>query len=314
MKDNMRLKAARGFGGLFAAVLCVNFALALASVQLDGPDLLVAQQLKDIEKKLKSRTLHWSPPLIEASVRSRISSPPCVLVNVLEKAGARANALADNLQNFAAEEDISYEVFDHLGDTTGRGTGTFDYVVDFQQTLAGLVVQESRNPRHGTRLSPATTQDVGLAEMALIFLPAMQDDYEMNCEATTEWERQSVWLVRFRQRRDKQGHTLSFRGGSAVYPARLKGRAWITTNSGEVVHMETGLMEEIPAANVRHWYLSVGYAPVQFRTRNVSIWLPQTVDAYGEFDDYRTIVYHTFTNFILSSVQIDQTIEKPREP
>jgi hypothetical protein len=57
----------------------------------------------------------------------------------------------------------------------------------------------------------------------------------MNCEATTEWERQSVWLVRFRQRKDKQGHTLSFRGGSAVHLARLKGRAWIATNSAALM-------------------------------------------------------------------------------
>jgi hypothetical protein len=292
----------------------VNFAWALASVPLGRPDLLAAQQSKDIEKKLKNRTLQWSPPMIDSQVRSCISSPSCVLVSVLEKAGTRANALADSLQNFTSQEDISYEIFDHLGDITDGGRGTFDYVVDFQQMLEGLVVQESRNPRDGSSLSAATTEDMGLPEMALMFLPNMQDDYEMARESTTEWERQSAWVVRFQQRKNKRGRTLSFRGRSGVYPASLKGRAWIATDSGEVMHMETGLMEEIPAANVWHWYLSVGYAPVQFRTRNVRIWLPQIVDAYCEFDDYRTIVCHTFTNFVLSPVQIEQTIEKPKEP
>lgn len=251
--------------------------------------------------------------MIDASVRSRKSAQPCQLDVVLEKAGARASELADNLQNFVAQEDIAYESFDRLGDNTERGTGTFDYVVDFHQTSGGLVVQESRNPRRGTRLTTSIAQDMGLPEMALMFLPNLQDDYEMKCEATTEWDRQTTWVVHFQQQRDREGRTLSFRSQAAVFPARLKGRAWIATDSGEVMHMETGLMEEIPGANVRHWYLSVGYAPVRFRTRDVTMWLPQSVDAYCEFNDHRTIVYHTFSNFVLSSVQIDQTIEPRKE-
>jgi hypothetical protein len=56
------------------------------------------------------------------------------------------------------------------------------------------------------------------------------------------------------------------------------------------------------------------YAPVQFRTLNVRIWLPQAVDAYCNFDDHRAIFYHTFTNFILFSVQTDQRSQEPRGP
>ena len=310
----MRVKTAQSFHRVFAAVLSASVAWVLVSIALGGLDLRAAQQPKDIEKKLKNRTLSWSPPKIDAKLHSSISSPPCVLVSVLEKASGRVNALAENLQNFASQEDISYETFDHWGFIADRGRETFDYVVDFQQRQGGLVVQESRNPRKGSSLSAITTQDIGLAEMALIFLPNMQNDYDMSCEATTEWERRTAWVVRFQQRKDKPGRTLAFRGGSAVYPAKLTGRAWIATDSGEVVHIEAGLMEEIPGTNVRNWYLSLSYAPVQFRTRDERIWLPQIVDAYCEFDDRRTIVYHTFTDFVLSSVQIDQKIEKPKEP
>jgi hypothetical protein len=60
------------------------------------------------------------------------------------------------------------------------------------------------------------------------------------------------------QRNDRPNHTLSFRDrNSAAHPARLKGRAWIAADSGEVLHMEASLMEEIPAAKVRYWYLSI---------------------------------------------------------
>jgi hypothetical protein len=42
--------------------------------------------------------------------------------------------------------------------------------------------------------------------------------------------------------------------------------------------------------------------------------LPQTVDAYCDFEDHRTIAYHTFTNFMLFSVRTDQAIEKSTNP
>jgi hypothetical protein len=33
-----------------------------------------------------------------------------------------------------------------------------------------------------------------------------------------------------------------------------------------------------------------------------------------DFEDHRSIVYHTFTNFMLFSIQTDQQIEKPQQP
>jgi hypothetical protein len=70
----------------------------------------------------------------------------------------------------------------------------------------------------------------------------------------------------------------------------------------EVLHLESGLTDEMPKARVRHWYLSIDYAPVQFHTQNVRMLLPQTVDAYCDFEDHRTIVYRAFSNFKLFSV------------
>ncbi len=296
------------------AAPCAMLVWFLATSILATPSSIAPQKSDKDEKALINRNLHWGPPMIETPVRSTSISAPCLLPNVLEKASARTLALADNLQQFAALEYISYQSTARLGDTIESGTGAFDYVVDFKQTSLGLVVDEARNPRRGSNLSPVITQDVGLSVISLIFLPEKQDDYDFKCEATAEWHHQAAWVVHFHQRNEKAGRTLSFRGPSGVYPARLKGRAWVAADSGEVLHLETGLLEEIPAANVRRWYLSVSYAPVQFRSRNVTMWLPQAVDAYCEFDDHRTIVYHTFTNFVLSSVQIQEQIEAPKNP
>ena len=171
-------------------------------------------------------------------------------------------------------------------------------------------------PERGSRAFPASGQDIGLPELALIFLSNFQGDYEMKCEGAAEWNGQRAWVVHFQQRKDRPSHTASFRVKGVDYPAKLKGRAWISqatsTDSGEVLHLETSLMEAIPAANVRQMYLAVDYAPVQFRTQNTRVWLPQGAEAYGDFGDHYTIAYHTFTNFLLFSVQTDQIIENPK--
>jgi VWFA-related protein len=277
-----------------------------------------ARKAKDAKKKEKSKPLFWYPPDVDAPLRSRIVSPPCVLSEVLEKAGARADQLVTNLQNFTAEEKIEYRVLGSSGVLLDGGKGTFDYTVDFEQRQEGHAVRESRTPERGSHDLPAISQDVGLPEMALIFLPNFQSDYEMNCEGATEWSGEAAWVLHFQQRKDRPNHTASFSVGGVAYPAALKGRAWIardsSQDSGEVLHLETSLMEAIPAANVRHMYLSIDYAPVQFRTENARVWLPQAVAAYHDFGDYRAMINYSFTNFLLFSVRTDQSIEKPKAP
>lgn len=273
---------------------------------------------RDAEKSPKNKSLFWYPPNIEAPLPSLSSSPPCPLSSVLEHAGTRADDLVGNLQNFTAREKVEYRIIGSMAHLLEEGQGAFDYTVVFQQREEGLAVQESRMPERGSRAFPASSQDIGLPELALIFLSNFQDDYEMKCEGAAEWNGQPTWVVHFSQRKDRQSHTASFTAKGLSYPAKLKGRAWIAQessgDSGEVVHLETSLMEAVPAANVRSMYLSIDYAPVQFRTQKAKVWLPQAVDAYGDFGDHRAIFSHTFTDFLLFSIRTEQTIEKPKNP
>jgi VWFA-related protein len=283
----------------------------------DVPRSPIIPETKVVERKPKSKVLLWDPPLVDGTLHSQNLPSPCLLSEVLEQAGTRADELVTNLQNFTAQEKIEYQLRSSVTHVLQSGTGAFDYTVVFGQRRGGLAVQESRTLERGTRAFPFSIQDVGLPEMALIFLPEFQGDYEMKCEGAAEWGGQSTWVLHFEQRKDRPSHTASFRVKGVDYPAKLKGRAWISqdpsADSGEVLHLETSLMEAIPAANVRQMYLSVDYAPVQFRTQNTRVWLPQAADAYGDFGDHYTIAYHTFTDFLLFSVQTDQVIEKPKE-
>jgi VWFA-related protein len=278
------------------------------------PAPLVVPPLGDSEKKLKNQSLRWNPPALDSAVSAQVSSTPCDLAKVLGQAAERESEQVAILQDFTAEEKIEYRTSDVQNFVQDSGSESFDYIVVFQQSPGGLLFQEMRNPRHGSSLSGVATQDISLPEMVLIFLPNMQDDYEMSCEGAVEWDGQLAWLVRFQQRGDKPKRTYSFRVNGTHYPVGLKGRAWIAADSGQIVRMETGLMEGVPALGVYHSYLSIDYAPVQFLTQPVRIWLPKSVDSFLDFGDHRTIIYHTFSNFLLFSVQTDQKIGKPKQP
>jgi hypothetical protein len=260
----------------------------------------------------------WDPPKVDAPLRSFDLSPPCLLSNVLGQAAARAEELVANLQNFTAQEKIEYQLFRNVTDLLNSGTGTFDYAAVFDQQREGLSVQESRKPERGSRALPFSTQDIGLPELALIFLPNFQGGYELKCEGAAELNHHSTWVIHFQQRKERPSHTASFIVRGVAYPAKLKGRAWMVADSnqdsGEVMRLETSLMEAVPAANVRQMYLSIDYAPVQFPTENARVWLPQSANAYGDFGDHRTIIYHTFTKFLLFSVHTDQIMGKPKAP
>jgi hypothetical protein len=286
----------------------------IAAAILMRPSFLAAQQPTEIEKRMKARSPHWDPPDVDAPFHSRSSSLPCELSSVLQQAQARAEDLITNLQNFTAQERIKYVQISNLSRFLDGDQGTFDYTAVLMQQPGGLAVQESRVPERGSHLFPASTQDVGLPEMALIFGPDLEGDYEMKCDGSADWNGQPTWVVHFQQRKDKESHTVSFGGKDAVHPAKLKGRAWIAQDSGEVMHLETGLVEALPAIHVREWYLSIDYAPVQFHTKDVRVWLPQSVDAYCDYGAYRTIIYHTFTDFLLFSVRTNQDLDEPKKP
>jgi hypothetical protein len=283
------------------------------------------------EKPKRAPALRWDPPQVDAPIPSLSATPPCSLPDVLNQAGQRAEELVDHLQNFIAHEQVRYEQTDSpgmLGMSIATGTqqigneetevsitAKFDYVVDFGEKSGPLQVHETRTLLPGTNSEHLSAiLDKGLPALALIFYPALQNDYEMRCEGFTQWNNQPAWVVHFRQMKGKRPRTAKMETATGVYPYGLKGRAWIAADSGQVMHLETNLVEAILLIDLQANAVSVNYAPVKFQSQNVEIWLPQHAVAYTDYARRRMITEHTFSDFQLFSVQTQQTIQKPKEP
>ena len=258
----------------------------------------------------KPKSLVWDPPKLDAKLSSSPGSSPCDLDKILTLAAARATELVDNLQNFTAREQIDFRTYGPggFGDNRGGGSAAFDYTATIVKRGPSFSVQESRKAKQTAIEFPLAHQDIGLPEMALIFFPNLRTSYDMKCESAANWNTQAAWVVSFRQRKDRPDLTAAFYTDQHSYPAPLRGRAWIAQDTGVVLHMEIGLMHELAAVDVREWYLSIDYAPVRFRSKNVTVWLPQSAHTWAAFDLNRVVVSHDFSDFFLFSVQTTQEV------
>lgn len=277
------------------------------------PSLFLVLLAASVLTAQKTPALRWDPPKVDAPVPSLSSKPPCSLADVLKQAGARAEELIAHLQNFDAHEQIRYERTDEIGMPEEFADAKFDYVVDFGGNSDVPVVHETRTLLTGAGDAQIRAiVDRGLPALALIFYPTLQSDYDMRCEGSTQWDKRSAWVIHFRQIKGRRPRTFGIRTTTTVFPLGLKGRAWIAADSGNVMHVETNLVDGIVTIGLQGNAVSVEYAPVKFLSQNVEVWLPQSAVAYYDYGERRMIVGHTFTEFQLFSVQTQQVIEKPK--
>jgi hypothetical protein len=263
----------------------------------------------------KAPVLRWSPPHVFEPVSSPSATSSCVLPDVLNQAGQRAEELIDHLQNFNALEHIRFEEIDRDGLSETFLTGKFDYLVDFGEQSKPLAVHEIRSSFAGADNSDLNSRlDTGLPALVLIFHSSMQGDYEMRCEGRALWNNQPAWVVYFSQIAGKKPRAITMVTPLGTYPLSIKGRAWIAVDSGNLMHLETNLVKSVPLLGLRADAASIDYAPVKFASKDVEFWLPRAAIAYADYGNHRTIIEHTFSDFQLFSVHTDQVVEEPKTP
>ena len=97
-----------------------------------------------------------------------------------------------------------------------------------------------------------------------------------------------------------------------MYPVKLKGRAWISADNFQVVHLESDLVGGVPELRLLLEHVSVDYGPVPFKDRNKELWLPQTAEVHMDFKGHRYRRRHSFSEFYLFAVDVDEKRKEPK--
>lgn len=257
----------------------------------------------------------WAPPDIDASKPFLIEGASCDLQKVLHAAGKNAEGFIQNLQRFSATEEFQTIEIRRSGDVERPVARAFAYLALIDHVSPEYFdVQEVRNDGSPDATLPGRLADMGVPGLALAFHPVIQRDLEWKCEGLGKWSDKPAWIIRFQQRSDRPNVLSAFRTSSHVYALPLKGRAWVSENGGQVLHLETDLMKEIQPIQLKRQHFSIDYEVVSFRTHNMDIWLPSSVDSYIQYQGHFFHHYHHFTNFKLFWVETAQKINDPKEP
>ena len=249
----------------------------------------------------------WVPPDIDAVVPPVTHSEACSLPEVVTGAGRRIQELVSNLDRFTATEFVEHQSVNGAGKLGKAQNRKFDYVVSIGPGRGGyLSVQEYRSRAPNPQQFPDQVSTEGTPSLVLVFHPLYARDFEMKCEGLGAWRGQPAWQVRFEQRRDRQNHLSNVVVGGRMYSIRLRGRAWILGDSYQVARLETDLADTIPAIKMRLEHMNVEYSPVAFPGRQTELWLPSSAELYLDFSGRRFYRRHSFSDFTLFSVQVDQ--------
>jgi tetratricopeptide (TPR) repeat protein len=257
----------------------------------------------------------WMPPDIDESIPPVEPGAACQVDEVVRNAGARMQELIRNVDRFAATEAVTHEIIDKKGLASPAETAKFDYMVSIEALRGGFLnVEEFRTMKNSSPGFPGSIMTNGLPAMVLAFHPRFANNYEMGCEGLARASGQLAWQVHFRQRKDRPNELRSYKlgGDGPTYPVAVKGRAWISAESYQIVRMETDLVAPLPEIRLAADHIAVEYGPVHFQSGALDMWLPQTADVFYQWKGQRVHRRHSFSHYLLFSVDDRQRISTPK--
>jgi hypothetical protein len=257
----------------------------------------------------------WAPPEIDEAIPPVDPAAACSLPEVLEAASTRLKELLANLEKFTATEQIEYLEVNRKGNTLQRKTRSYDYVVSLREIRPGMLsTEEFRNGRDGTQFFFMDLATNGLPALVFIFHPYYAGDFEMTCEGLGEVNGEPAWQVHFLQRADRPSRMYRLYVGQRRYTLDLKGRAWISARTRQVLRLEADIVKPVKGTEMRRSHKIIEYQPVRFEKANVELWLPARAEVYMDFRGHCFQIRHSFSEFLLFDVTTKQQIADPQPP
>ncbi len=257
----------------------------------------------------------WLPPDTDKKVPPVELGAGCTLDEVVKRAGQRIQEFIVNVDRFASTESLQHEKINKWGLESASEKLKFDYLVSIRQVKAGVFdVEEFRKAGGSAGNFSDGLESNGLPTLVLMFHPAVVGNFDLTCEGLARWNGGLAWQVHFRQNDNKPNNLRAYKIGvnGSSYPVALKGRAWIAADSYQIVRLETDLVRTVPEIRLAAEHTVIEYGPIRFRERNVDMWLPQRAEVYFDWRGRRFHLRHSFSKYMLFSVDDKQTISAPK--
>jgi hypothetical protein len=275
---------------------------------------VITMPSEDVDGSVLAVRSTWLPPDVDEKVPPTEAGTACSLEDVVQKAEMRVLEFVRDVDRFTSTESLTHESINKHGRSSAPTKRKFDYVVSIQEVRYGhLGVTEYRNGGLALDEFPGGIATYGLPALVLIFHPYYAPSYEMTCEGLARSNDQLAWQVHFRQRPDKPNELKTYQSGihGASHSVGLKGRAWISADSYQIVRMETDLVMPVPQIQLLAEHTAIEYGPVKFRNGDVNLWLPLSAEVYFAWRGQQVHRRHSFDHYMLFTVDDKQRIKPP---
>jgi hypothetical protein len=268
--------------------------------ELPGPDF-------DLDRLDSMRTLD----VVKPSALSVSEFGGCSIEDVLPHVSAHAREFVENVNRITAIEILDLERRRRNGKLEERVHDKVHYVANIQVLDSRyLTVEEYRD---GSIDLNGFIKAVGSPSLVLVFHPIHVDEFEITCQGLGSWEGTPAYLLNFEQRPDRPMKMSEFVTPKGSAGVSLKGTAWVDSTTFQVVHLETDLLKPIPDLFLDSEHQSLDYGPVSFSERQVSLWLPKSVDISVHLGSKQFHARHHYFDYRLFVVDTGQKIAKPKE-
>jgi len=256
----------------------------------------------------------WEPPGVDQVKPPVADGVACPADQVITAVGKRVAELVDSVNRIQAKENVIHQELSTMGRPILTDSRNFEYFISITPSDSGLLVIDENHDGDGSGAFAGNVSMFGLADLPLIFSPEMRGDFQMTCEGLGSWHDQPTWLVYFRQRPERPERIRSYQNQNGSYTVGLKGRAWISADTYQIVRLEANLMKPIPEVGLGSEEDAIEYGPVPFPAKNVVLWLPANADIYFYYHHRPFHRHHTFSKYLLFSVSATQKIGEPKIP
>ncbi len=253
----------------------------------------------------------WRPPDIDDVKPALEPGVTFSCAQVLVGAGQRVQELVQDINRFSVDEDMFHKSLDEAGLSNHAETRKYNYAATISSKPGSISIEDysvDRVPQSG---HPDGIGSTGFITLALVFHPEMQGDFDFDCEGQAKWLEKPVWLVHFRQRPDRPNRMQDYTVAGQTYRVDLKGRAWISSDTSQIVHIEADIVNPIHEIQMLSEHQVVEYGPVPFARKNAVLWLPKNVEIYFDIRKRRYYRHYTFDHYMLFDVDASDKVKLP---
>ena len=237
---------------------------------------------------LAAQYQRWVPPNVDDAVPPVETGMSCPLHQILKEAGERVVEFVNNVDRFSATETMNHEGLNEFGLAVHSERRSFNYLVSIQEFRPGVYdVQEFRDGLTTPDIFPEHVATVGTVALVFVFHPNYADDFDFRCEGLTHQGGQDAWQVHFSQKPDHSPRLRSYRLANLYFRVGLKGRAWISTETFQVLRMESDLTGTVPQIRLHADHEDTQYAPVLVKRKQLVLWLPASSEIFLDFNGHR---------------------------